>query len=240
MGIADDDAQGANFILSLGCASLASMDITDQDVTDRTPSASLRHGDISSGLLEAASTVGVVGVDTETTGLDPMLHELRLIQVHVPGYGTEVIRFEPSGGVLLQRLLSSNVVTKVFHFATFDLGFLHRNYPVDGRKVACTKVAAKILWPNDPSAQRLTSLTERYLGFTLDKSLQVSDWSAETLTNAQINYAVADAACLPALYAAVTKELEAQGNLALAESCWRFIPTRVALTLSGLDDVFAY
>ncbi|KAL6755454.1 ribonuclease H-like domain-containing protein [Haematococcus lacustris] len=56
-----------------------------------------------------------------------------------------------------------------------------------------------------PAAQSpsLAQLVKEVLGRPLDKSMQCSDWAARPLTQAQLQYAATDAACLLALHDAL-------------------------------------
>lgn len=200
----------------------------------------LRDGDISPELHAAAMAEGLAACDTETTGLDCRRDQLRLVQVHVPGSGTELVRITDAEAKYLTDLIASPAVTKVFHHATFDLSFLQKLLGIRAVSVVCTKVAAKLLWPDDRAAQRLTGLTERYLNVVLDKSQQTSDWSAPHLSAAQVTYAATDVLHLPFLYERVSAELQAQELLELATACWAHLPVRAELEHRGFGDVFAY
>lgn len=137
-------------------------------------------------------------------------------------------------------LLEDAAICKVFHHATFDLRFLMSQWNASAKNVACTKIAAKLLFPNDLPNQRLQSLTSRFLGITLDKAQQKSDWSATDYAKEQIEYAVNDVQYLPPLYAAMSEALDAAGLLVLARRCFAHIPTRVELELRGFGDVYTY
>jgi ribonuclease D len=137
-------------------------------------------------------------------------------------------------------LLQDPDVCKIFHHAMFDLRFLAAHWSVRATNIVCTKIAAKLLFPNDASAQRLQALTARFLGITLDKTQQKSDWSAAAYDPAQIEYALNDVRHLPSLYDAMTRSLVAAGLLQLAECCYAHIPTRIELELRGFGDVYTY
>ena len=89
-------------------------------------------------------------------------------------------------------------------------------------------------------AQRLHTLTKHFLGVTLDKKEQTSDWSAVNYTPAQIDYALNDVRYLPALYETMRHVLASKNLLRLAERCFAHIPTRVELELGGFGDVYTY
>lgn len=151
----------------------------------------------------------VIGVDTETTGLDPHTDRLRLIQLALPEQPVWIIdcfTFLPEGAPLLGEILGSDAV-KVFHNAKFDLQFLMAN-GLTASPVFDTMLAAQILRTSGgPKRASLAAVCEHYLGETLDKTEQKGNWS-ENLRENQLAYAAEDAAALlklreamfPALY----------------------------------------
>ncbi|KQZ88873.1 hypothetical protein ASD62_05715 [Phycicoccus sp. Root563] len=201
----------------------------------------VRRGDASDELVLAAQAHGMVSIDTETTGLDPRLARLCTIQIHVPDWGTEVIQVESDTAPEHVRLLVESAdVTKVFHHAVFDLGFLRAQFGISSSQVRCTKIAAKLLWPGQKRRQSLAGLTEDLLGEPMPKAEQLSDWTRPDLTDAQVTYAARDAEVLPPLLGKLQEELGDRDLLQLASACWLHIPTRVELEAQDFGDVFSY
>jgi ribonuclease D len=197
------------------------------------------HDDITPAFAAAAANAAVVGMDSETDGLDPASNRLLTVQVHVPGVGTEVVRVGPDRPGRLLALLRSPSTVKALHHAVFDLSFYVAAWDARPEAVRCTKVASKILNP-EAGSHSLAPLLDRWLGVRLDKTLQTSDWAAGTLSDAQIRYAASDAEHLPALLAVLLAALENAGRLGLAAACWAHLPVRARLEAEGLGDVFAY
>lgn len=223
--------------LAVGMTSSAA---THQRHRDQSVPVTVRDGDLSPEMLAAAIQSGLVACDTETTGLDPVSDSLRVVQVHVPGWGTEVVRVNAEGGDYLRGLLTNSSVVKIFHHATFDLAFLQKRLGLIAENVACTKVASKLLWPGENARQRLTALARHYLTIELDKSQQLSDWSADVLSDEQVAYAAGDVHYLAALLEELSKDLVKAGLMQLAEKCWSHLPVRAELNNRGYGDVFAY
>jgi ribonuclease D len=121
----------------------------------------------------------------------------------------------------------------------FDLSFYAAAWGACPAAVRCTKVASKVLEPGAGN-HSLAPLLDRWLGVRLDKTLQTSDWSAASLSEAQIRYAANDAEHLPALLAALSAALADTGRLDLVAACWDHLPTRARLESEGFGDVFAY
>jgi ribonuclease D len=106
--------------------------------------------------------------------------------------------------------------------------------------VACTKIASKLVNPEMPCKDHsLAPLVERYLGVTLDKGPQTSDWTGE-LNPAQLQYAANDVRHLWRLYEALDEKIRRKGLLDLRERCYAHLRTQVELEVRGFPDVFAY
>ncbi len=161
--------------------------------------------------LEAAARVlaaaEAVGLDTETTGLDPHRARLRLIQLATPDvvYLIDVAQVRDLGP--LKPLLEAPRPIKVLHHAKFDAKFLRRRYGIRLNGLFDTMLASQLLGSTD--GHSLAAVTSRWLGITLDKTMQRSDWSGD-LSDEQVRYAAHDAAILlplrDAMRAAILKE----------------------------------
>jgi ribonuclease D len=139
------------------------------------------------------------------------------------------------------RLLSDPKKLKLFHFARFDLAVLYKTYGVMAGPVFCTKIASK-LTRTYTDKHGLKDLVRELLGIDLSKQQQSSDWGAAKLTDAQLTYAASDVLHLHALKERLDQMLAREKRTALAEACFRFLPTRVELDLGGWadTDVFAH
>src|SRR6516164_5575923 len=147
-------------------------------------------------VLPALCAAPLVGVDTETTGLDPLTDRLRLVQFAVPGGPAVAVDVWQVPVQLLAPVLTARHVL-AFHHGRFDLMFLHAaGLPWPTARLFDTQIAGQLLGAGTPdgylSACGLAALAERWLGVDLDKSLQQSDWRG-SLTPEQITYAVRDA-----------------------------------------------
>lgn len=206
------------------------------------------EGDYPDEWLYAALAAPIVGMDIETSGLDKYTERIATIQMHVPGNGTIMARSLHKPKNIL-RLLEDGTTTKVFHHAPFDIGFLMYNYDVLPRRIADTKIAAKMVDPKKlrffhPDTLRgshsLIALTWHFYKETWDKKLAVSDWFAPVLSQAQIEYAARDVIYLPDMLNKLEKELAQLGLLKLARRTYNHIPTKVELELKKLDSIYEY
>jgi ribonuclease D len=184
-----------------------------------------------------------VAVDTETLGLNPHRDRLCVVQVSRGDGAADVVQI-PQGGPRPDRLadiLADPGVLKIFHFARFDLAVLSHALGVMPGPVYCTKVASR-LTRTYTDRHGLKDLLKEMLGVDISKQQQTSDWGAQTLTQAQIEYAASDVLHLHALKAKLDALLRREGRERLAEACFAFLPTRAALDLLGWaeTDIFAH
>jgi len=202
-------------------------------------SVTLHEGD----LPESVSFAGDVAVDTETMGLDPARDRLCLVQLSGGDGDARIVRFAPGRyeAPRLKALLADDGVTKLFHFARFDVAVIRHYLGVDCRPVYCTKVASKLA-RTFTDRHGLKDLCKDILGVALSKEQQSSDWGAEALSEAQLAYAAADVLHLHALKQALDAMLVREGRAELAAACFAFLPTRAALDLAGWrgEDIFAH
>ncbi len=135
----------------------------------------------------------------------------------------------------LEALLANPAITKIFHFARFDLGVLFHTFGITVAPVYCTKVASK-LTRTYTDRHGLKDLTRELLGIDLSKQQQSSDWGAPELTEAQLAYAASDVLYLHELKAKLDVVLEREGRTHLAEACFRFLPAKAELDLLGWNE----
>jgi ribonuclease D len=184
-----------------------------------------------------------VAIDTETMGLNPHRDRLCVVQLS-PGDGTSDVVQIPMGHTdapNLKKLLGDPKVTKIFHFARFDLAALYNALGVMPAPVYCTKIASR-LCRTYTDRHGLKDLVREVLGVDLSKQQQSSDWGAQTLTEAQLAYAASDVLHLHGLRERLNVMLARENRTELAQACFEFLPTRSKLDLSGWEneDIFAH
>ena len=79
--------------------------------------------------------------------------------------------------------------------------------------------------------------TSEWIGVDLSKVQQSSDWGADTLSKAQLDYAASDVLYLHALKEKLDERLEREGRTDLAAAAFEFLPTRARLDLAGWPDI---
>lgn len=194
----------------------------------------LHKNDLPSGLDLGDS----VAVDTETMGLNPSRDRLCLVQLSAGDDTCHMVQFPDAkyDAPNLTALLGDPKVTKLFHFARFDLAVLKRYLGVTCSPLYCTKTASKLV-RTFTDRHGLKDLCRDLLGVEISKQQQSSDWGAAKLTDEQVRYAAADVLYLHRLRDKLDAMLEREGRSALAESCFGFLPGRAELDLAGWSDV---
>jgi len=141
----------------------------------------------------------------------------------------------------LKRLLTDPNVTKLFHFARFDIAVIRAYLGVVCEPVYCTKIASKLV-RTFTDRHGLKDLCKDLLGVELSKQQQSSDWGASDLTPEQLKYAASDVLHLHELRARLDAMLAREGRSELAAACFKFLPTRALLDLGGWEDpdIFAH
>ena len=178
-----------------------------------------------------------VAIDTETMGLMPHRDRLCVVQLS-PGDGTvDVVKIAKgqTRAPNLEKLLADPKVTKIFHFARFDLAALDNAFGVMPSPIYCTKIASKLV-RTYTDRHGLKDLCKELLGVELSKQQQSSDWGAPELSEAQLHYAASDVLYLHQLVAKLDPVLEREGRKDIAEACFRFLPTRAKLDLMGWTE----
>lgn len=188
-------------------------------------------------LPDLSRYTGAVAIDTETLGLNPNRDRLCVVQLS-PGDGTADVVQIPAGAMAapnLSKLLADPSRPKIFHFARFDLAVLFKSFGVMAQPVYCTKIASRLA-RTYTDRHGLKDLARELVNIDMSKQQQSSDWGADRLSEAQIAYAASDVLYLHEIKAKLDEMLVREGRQALAEACFSFLPTRVALDLSGWPD----
>ena len=184
-----------------------------------------------------------VAIDTETLGLVVGRDRLCLVQLSAGDGICHVVQFARGHyeAPNLKALLEDAKVTKLFHFARFDVATLRHHLGVACRPIYCTKIASKLA-RTFTDRHSLKDLCRELLGIELSKQQQLTDWGAERLSEEQLVYAASDVLHLHALRTKLDALLNREGRRALAEACFAFLPERAELDLGGWDDpdIFAH
>jgi ribonuclease D len=169
--------------------------------------------------LEAES----IAIDTETMGLIPRRDRLCLIQLCDPqGYVTAIrVAQGQTEAPNLKQLMEATKITKVFHFARFDVAQLLCTFGIQTQPIFCTKIASKLVRTYSGS-HGLRSLVIELEGIELDKT------------------AANDVRYLISLRDKLTMMLKREERWDLAERCFECLPVFVSLDLLQYPNVFEH
>ncbi len=199
----------------------------------------LYKGDLPDGL----DLGPMVAIDCETMGLVPGRDRLCLVQMSGGDGNCHLVQIAPgqTEAPNLCRMLADPTVLKLFHFGRFDIAALDHAFGVLAAPVYCTKIASKLV-RTFTDRHGLKYLLQDLLQVDISKQQQQSDWGAETLTPAQLDYAASDVLHLHRLKGALDQLLAREGRTGIAQACFDFLPHRALLDIAGWDeqDIFAH
>lgn len=185
----------------------------------------------------------LIAIDTETQGLSLVRDQLCVVQISSGDGHAHIVQMDRSryNCPNLKRLLADPDVEKILHFARFDVAMVAKYLGVTMTPVFCTKIASKLV-RTYTDRHGLKDVTRELVGADMNKQQQSSDWGADTLSPAQLEYAASDVLHLHKLRERLSAMLEREDRMDLARACFDFLPTRAALDLMGWPetDIFAH
>ena len=199
-------------------------------------------GDLSIAVLENYLHTEAIAVDTETMGLLPQRDRLCLVQLCDGDDRVTVVRIaqRQTEAPNLKTLLEAPTITKIFHFARFDITTLRHYLGIYVTPLFCTKIASKLARTYSPK-HGLKDLIQELVGVELDKSAQSSDWgNAVNLSEAQLKYAANDVRYLISARQTLIAMLEREDRLELAEQCFQCLPVFTSLDLMHYQGIFEH
>ncbi|MEM9854665.1 MAG: ribonuclease D [Pseudomonadota bacterium] len=194
--------------------------------------------------LPASLDLGpIVAIDCETMGLSPHRDRLCLVQMSGGDGNAHLVQIEKGqkDAPNLAALLRDPTVLKLFHFGRFDIAAMFHAFGALAAPVYCTKIASRLV-RTYTDRHGLKNLTSELIDVDISKQQQMSDWGAEELTQAQMEYAASDVLYLHQLREKLNERLVREGRMQVAEACFGFLPMRAKLDLMGWPetDIFAH
>jgi len=194
--------------------------------------------------IERMSSEPVVGLDTETTDLDPYTSRLRLIQLGTPE-GVSIVDLDAFSSAAdehlahnpdlepLRRLLEAPRPIKIAHNAKFDAKFIKHKIGASIGGLFDTLLASQLVGAGDIEERHgLETVASRYLNEAVDKSERLSNWNFE-LSEAQLEYAARDAAVLLPLREKLIERLRTESLVKCAQLEFECVMTVVDIELAG-------
>lgn len=196
--------------------------------------AAIRQIELNSGLL---------GVDTETNGLDPHTSKLWSVQVATDAHNFLFPAYWIVWAPELKQIFENKDIIKVFHNACFDYQIL-RAAGIKLKSAYCTMLGEKVLTCGLFAPADLEHTLKRRFGVALNKEIRKDFYDGtfekeleqglEPWTEARIDYALADIAYLIPLY---EKQVELATNRALLDTLWLeqdLMPTTALMEYRGI------
>lgn len=179
-----------------------------------------------------------VAIDCETMGLHPHRDRLCVVQLSSGDGDAHIVQIQQgqTEAPNLCKLLTDPDVLKLFHFGRFDIAAMQNAFGAVTAPVYCTKIASRLV-RTYTDRHGLKNLLQELLDIDISKQQQSSDWGAETLTKAQVDYAASDVLYLHKLREVLNERLIREGRMEIAQACFDFLPIRANLDLVGWPDI---
>ena len=179
----------------------------------------------------------IVAIDTETMGLNPARDRLCLVQLSSGNGICHLVKIldlrkKPKNII---KLLKNNGITKIFHYARFDVAILKHTFKLEIKNIYCTKIASKLV-RTYTDKHGYKDLCKELLNETISKVEQSSDWGGK-LSKDQKIYAATDVLHLHKLKNKLDIMLVRENRTKIANACFEFLGHRTDLDLYGWHDV---
>lgn len=185
----------------------------------------------------------MIAVDTETRGLIIRRDRLCLVQICDDEGIVSFVRYKDKDSFphnsYVKKLMEAPNVTKLFHYARFDVSVMKHYLGAETKPIFCTKVASKLI-RTYTDRHSLKDLVRELLQIELDKTDQSSDWARSDLSESQIEYAANDVRVLIPIHTKILHMLEREDRLELAERSFEAVRLVCDLDLKGFQNVFEH
>jgi len=180
----------------------------------------------------------VVGIDTETTGLDPYSAELLLLQIATADkvYVVDCKRIPP---LALKPFLENPRVLKVAQNAKFEYEMLRQQTGITLCGMFDTMLAERLLTAGISREISLKAIAQKYIGAYLDKSVRESFYKLAAngdayLAPEQLHYAARDAFIMMPIWRDQVKALKKENLEQVADIEFRCIAAVGDMELAGV------
>lgn len=192
------------------------------------------------GLISDLSNVSMIGLDTETTGIDPLISKILLVQIGV-GDNVYVMHRGNLGKLFFTKLLEiikENNIKCIGHNIKFDIKILHTDTGILLRNLHDTMIVESVLTAGvGDKLSSLAKLVSKYCGEELVKDTRLEfidmDWNS-TFTDQQITYAGTDILYLDKIYNSQIELATKEGLLPTIELEMNLVPAVAKMELQGI------
>lgn len=191
---------------------------------------------------EFLDNINEVAVDTETMGLCPHRDRLCIAQFCKGDNISYIVQFNNyNKSDNIKYILQNKNITKIFHYARFDVMMLYKYLGVMTNNIYCTKIASKLV-RTYTDKHSLKDLCSTLLGIEISKEQTCTDWGSSELSKEQLLYAATDVLYLHQIKNKLNILLERENRINIARSCFEYLPTRVLfdLMIDSNYDIFAH
>lgn len=188
-------------------------------------------------LIAAIANQSVIGVDTETTGLDPMTSRVRLLQISTGkrNFVVDLFEVDAFANLAFREVFTTSHIIKIFHNAKFDMKMLLYHFGIETVGIFDTMLASQLIGAGrNEGGNSLVAIASRYLNEEISKAQQVSDWSG-ALSEAQYEYAAKDAELLIPLREKLVQTLVDLRMVEVAKLEFDCVLPLCAMELAGMN-----
>ena len=183
----------------------------------------------------------IIAVDGEFMGLNVRRDPLCLIQISTGNTDAHIIQFDRDNykAPNLVNLLSSEKITKIFHYGRADMAYIKYYLKTDTNNILDTKIASKLARSYSDN-HSLKTLIKEFINIDISKQFQSSDFGGE-LTPAQLKYCANDVIYLHKIHEELVNILQRENRIKLYNECLKFLKTRVDLDLALFkEDIWSH
>ena len=183
----------------------------------------------------------LIAVDGEFMGLNVNRDPLCLIQISTGNFDAHIVQFDRKNynAPNLNKILSDNKITKIFHYARADLAHIKFYLKTDTNNILDTKIASKLARSYSDN-HSLKTLIKEFVNVEISKQFQSSDFGGD-LTPSQLKYCANDVIYLHKIHEELNKILIREKRINLYQDCLKFLNTRVNLDLALFkDDIWSH
>jgi DNA polymerase-1 len=150
-------------------------------------------------MIQTLSRATIIGVDTETTGLDPYTYHPLLISFYdgITAYVVDLLKIGIERIKDLKPLLESHTTLKVGHNLAYEWKFFYHTARIDMQHMHDVMITDRMLHAGLRLQHTLKDSTLRHLGIEVDKTIRASFIDADpkdiTFSTEQYEYSAMDA-----------------------------------------------